>query len=49
METPAPQDSNTLMGTNDKGIGNTFVIILTILLIGLTLVGTIFFTIMSNK
>lgn len=49
VETPAPQDSSTLMGANDRGIGNTFVIILTILLIGLTLVGTIFFTIMSNK
>lgn len=49
VETPVPQDSNTLMGTNDRGIGNTFVIILTILLVGLTLVGTIFFTIMSNK
>lgn len=49
VETPVPQDSSTLMGTNDRGIGNTFVIILTILLVGLTLVGTIFFTIMSNK
>lgn len=49
VETPAPQNSGTLMGTNDRGIGNTFVIILTIFLIGLTLVGTIFFTIMSHK
>lgn len=49
VETPTPQNANKLMGANDRGIGNTFVIILTILLIGLTLVGTIFFTIMSNR
>lgn len=49
VETPTPKDHSSIMGTNDKGIGNTFVIILTILLIGMTLVGTIFFTIMSNK
>ncbi|MCI8346553.1 MAG: hypothetical protein HFJ12_01215 [Bacilli bacterium] len=49
VETPVPQGASKLMGTNDKGIGNTFVIILTILLIGLTLIGTIFFTIMSNR
>lgn len=49
VETPVPKDHSTIIGTNDKGIGNTFVIILTILLIGMTLVGTIFFTIMSNK
>lgn len=35
--------------SNQKGISNYLVIILTMLTIGLTLVGTIFFTIMSNK
>ncbi len=42
--------NKTLMKKIDeKGIGNTFVILLTVLLIGITLVGTIFFTIMSKK
>lgn len=35
--------------SNQKGISNYLVIILTIIAIGMTLVGTIFFTIMSNK
>lgn len=35
--------------SNQKGISNYLVIILTMLTIGITLVGTIFFTIMSNK
>ena len=34
---------------NQKGISNYFVIILTMITIGMTLVGTIFFTIMANK
>lgn len=34
---------------NQKGISNYLVIILTIIAIGMTLVGTIFFTIMANK
>lgn len=34
---------------NQKGISNYLVIILTMITIGMTLIGTIFFTIMSNK
>lgn len=34
---------------NERGIGNYLVIILTVLAVGMTLVGTIFFTIMANK
>lgn len=49
VETPSSKHLNETISNNDRGIGDTFVIILTILLIGLTLVGTIFFSIMSNK
>ena len=47
---PNLTDSNTLKQVyNEHGIGNVSVIILTIMLIGMTVVGTIFFTIMANK
>lgn len=47
---PNLTDSNTLKQVyNEDGIGNISVIVLTILLIGMTIVGTIFFTIMANK
>lgn len=47
---PNLTDSNTLKQVyNEHGIGNISVIVLTILLIGMTVVGTIFFTIMANK
>lgn len=47
---PNLTDSNTLKQVyNEHGIGNVSVIILTIVLIGMTVVGTIFFTIMANK
>lgn len=43
-------DSRSLKRIYDeKGIGNISVIILTALLIGITFIGTIFFTIMSNR
>lgn len=40
--------SKTLMKLDKKGIGNYLVIILTVIAIGMTLVGTIFFTIASR-
>ncbi len=44
------KDSKDLLDTiNNRGIGNTWIIILTTLLISMTLVGTIFFTIMSHR
>lgn len=47
---PNLTDSNTLKQVyNEHGIGNISVIVLTILLIGMTIIGTIFFTIMANK
>lgn len=47
---PNLTDSNTLQQVyNEHGIGNISVIVLTILLIGMTIIGTIFFTIMANK
>ena len=50
LQNPNLKDSKTLLGeVNNKGVGNYVVITLTALLIGLTLVGTIFFTIMSRK
>ena len=38
----------TLMKLDKKGIGNYLVIILTVIAIGMTLAGTIFFTIASR-
>lgn len=47
---PNLTDSNTLKQVyNEHGIGNISVIVLTILLIGMAIIGTIFFTIMANK
>lgn len=47
---PNLTDSNTIKQVyNEHGLGNTSVIILTILLIGMTVIGTIFFTVMANK
>ena len=46
---PNLTDSNTLKQVyNEHGIGNISVIVLTILLIGMTIIGTIFFTIIKN-
>ena len=47
---PNLTDSNTIKQVyNEHGLGNTSVIVLTILLIGMTVIGTIFFTVMANK
>ncbi len=47
---PNLADSNTINQVyNEHGIGNVSVIVLTIVLIGMTVIGTIFFTIMANK
>lgn len=47
---PNLTDSNTIKQVyNEHGLGNTSVIILTIILIGMTVIGTIFFTVMANK
>lgn len=47
---PNLADSRTLKQVyNEHGIGNFAVIILTIMLIGITVVGTIIFTILANK
>lgn len=42
-------DKSLIKGTNSKGIGNTFILVLTILLIGAILLSTVFFTIISNN
>ncbi len=49
-DNPNLADSNTINQVyNEHGIGNISVIVLTILLIGITVIGTIFFTVMANK